>query len=160
MPEPADVGSAIPSPPEPEIHQIPSTRRGAGRVLVAVYAVFAIAATSRAGVQLVTKFSDARLAYVLSAFAAVVYVVITAALIKGTATARRVATIGIVIELIGVLVVGAFSYVDSAVFPRATVWSHFGEGYGFVPLLLPILGLWFLRRSNAARSSAARSAVR
>jgi hypothetical protein len=46
------------------------------------------------------------------------------------------------------------------VFPRATVWSHFGEGYGFVPLLLPILGLWFLRRSNAARSSAARSAVR
>jgi len=118
-------------------------------MLVAVYAVFAIAATSRAGVQLATKFSEARLAYLLSAFAALVYVVITIALIKGSRAARRVAAICIVIELIGVLAVGTFSYLDATVFPRATVWSHFGAGYGFIPLVLPVLGLWFLRRSKA-----------
>jgi hypothetical protein len=125
----------------------PSTRHGAGRVLLAVYAIFAIAASSRALVQLFSRYSEAPLAYSLSAFAAVVYVVITVALIKGTPAALRIATIGILIELVGVLVVGTLSLVDSAAFPKATVWSVFGMGYAFVPLVLPVLGLWFLRRN-------------
>jgi hypothetical protein len=54
-------------------------RSGAGRVLVAVYGTFALAAGARAAVQLSTKFSVAPVAYLLSAFAAVVYIVATAA---------------------------------------------------------------------------------
>ena len=49
-------------------------------------------------------------------------------------------------ELVGVLAVGALSYAVPAAFPDKTVWSHFGSGYGFVPLVLPVLGLWWLRR--------------
>ena len=52
-----------------------STSRGFGRVLVAVYGLFALAATARSAVQIATKFHEAPLAYLLSAFAAVVYVV-------------------------------------------------------------------------------------
>lgn len=121
-----------------------STASGPGRVLVAVYGVFALAATARASVQLLRDWHEAPLAYALSAVAAAVYVVATVALARG---ARRLATVAVVVELVGVLVVGAFSLADPAAFPRATVWSGFGSGYGYVPLVLPVLGLAWLRRS-------------
>ena len=121
-----------------------STRSGPGKVLVAVYGVFALAACARAGVQIATRFDEAPLAYLLSAFAGVIYVVATIMLARGTRTSRKVATVAIVVELVGVLTVGTLSVLDPEAFPRATVWSVYGIGYGFVPLLLPILGLWWL----------------
>lgn len=121
---------------------------GPGRVLIAVYGLFAIAATSRAGVQLATRYHEAPIAYLLSALAGLIYLVATITLALGTRASRRVALTAIVIELIGVLTIGTLSIVDPEAFPRATVWSRFGSGYGFVPLILPILGLWWLRRSS------------
>ncbi|GGO25868.1 hypothetical protein [Microbispora bryophytorum] len=116
---------------------------GPGRVLVAVYGIFALAATSRAAVQIATRFAEAPLAYALSAFAGVVYIVLTVALARN---ARRVAVAACLVELAGVLVVGTLSLADSAAFPEATVWSGYGSGYGFVPLALPVIGLlWLLR---------------
>ncbi len=125
-----------------------ATRHGPGRSLIAVYGVFALAATARAGVQIATKFSDAPIAYVLSAVAAVIYCAATFALAKATKVSRRVATVAICVELIGVLAIGAFSYAVPDDFPDATVWSHFGQGYGFVPVVLPVLGLLWLRRTS------------
>lgn len=120
-----------------------AVRSGPGRVLVALYGVFALAATSRAGVQIATRFAEAPLAYLLSAFAAVVYIVLTVALARG---ARRVAVAACLVELAGVLVVGTLSLADPAAFPHPTVWSGYGSGYGFVPLVLPVVGLvWLLR---------------
>jgi cytochrome bd-type quinol oxidase subunit 2 len=127
------------------------TRSGPGRLLIAVYAVFALAATARSAVQIATKFHEAPLAYLLSAFAAVVYIVATVCLARGNRTSRRVATVSIVVELVGVLVVGTLSIVDPQAFPDATVWSGYGRGYGFVPLVLPALGLWWLRRTARDR---------
>ena len=99
-----------------------------------------------------TRFSEAPVAYLLSAFAGVIYVVATIMLARGTRTSRKVATVAILIELMGVLTVGTLSVLDPEAFPRATVWSIYGIGYGFVPLLLPILGLWWLwaTRTRAA----------
>lgn len=127
---------------------IPRTSSGPGRVLIAVYAVFALAATARAGWQLVTRFSEAPVAYLLSALAAAVYIVATVTLARGTRTSRRVALVAISVELLGVLVVGTLSLLDPQAFPRATVWSDFGMGYGFVPLVLPVLGLLWLWRTR------------
>ena len=122
-----------------------ATRSGPGRLLIAVYAIFALSATARSGVQLATKFDEAPLAYLLSAFAAVVYIVATIGLARGSGTSRTVATVSITTELIGVLAIGTFSLVDKDAFPHATVWSGYGRGYGFVPLVLPVLGLLWLR---------------
>ncbi|WBQ05917.1 hypothetical protein [Kribbella sp. CA-293567] len=124
-----------------------ATKHGPGRILIAVYGVFALAATARAGVQIATRFSEAPIAYSLSAVAAVIYCAATFALAKATVISRRVALVAILIELAGVLVIGSFSYAVPADFPRATVWSHFGQGYGYVPLVLPVLGLLWLRRT-------------
>jgi len=125
-----------------------ATRHGPGRILILVYGVFALAATSRAGVQIATKFDEAPLAYILSAVAAVIYCAATFALARATVVSRKVATAAIAIELAGVIGIGAFSYAVPDDFPDATVWSHFGQGYGFVPLVLPILGLLWLRRTR------------
>lgn len=125
-----------------------ATKHGPGRILIAVYGVFALAATARAGVQIATKFSDAPIAYLLSAVAAIIYCAATFALAKATAVSRKVATTAIAIELVGVIAVGIFSYAAPDDFPDATVWSHFGQGYGFVPLVLPVLGLLWLRRTR------------
>jgi len=132
------------------------TNSGPGRILVAVYAVFALSASARAAVQLLTQFSQAPLAYLLSAVAAAIYVVATFSLARGTAAARPWATAAIVIELVGVLAVGTLSVLDPAAFPRATVWSVYGIGYGFVPLVLPVLGLLWLRRTRPGLGSSPR----
>jgi hypothetical protein len=125
------------------------TSHGFGRVLVAVYAVFALAASARSVFQLATKAGDAPFAYSMSAFAGLVYVVATVALARSL---RGLALLTISIELVGVLVTGLLSLVDDSLFPDQTVWSGFGEGYGFVPLVLPLVGLWWLRRTSSGQS--------
>lgn len=127
----------------------PTLGGGPGRVLVAVYAVFAIAATSRAAVQIATRFAEAPLAYLLSAFAALVYIVLTVALARGH---RRLAFLACGIELAGVLIVGTLSLLDPEAFPHATVWSGYGSGYLFIPLVLPIIGLAWLLRHRTRRT--------
>jgi hypothetical protein len=126
------------------------TSSGAGRALVAVYGLFALAATARAGVQLATRFDEAPVAYLLSALAGVVYIVATVTLARGDRASRRIAWVAIGLELVGVLTIGTLSVLDPAAFPRATVWSVYGIGYGFVPLVLPVLGLLWLARTRTA----------
>ena len=136
---------------ESRSHSVPDRRSGPGRVLIAVYAIFALAATARAGVQLATQFHEAPVAYVLSAFAAVVYIVATVSLARKGIGGWKVARIACLTELVGVLVIGTASLAFSADFPKATVWSWYGAGYGFVPLVLPVLGLLWLKRTRPGR---------
>lgn len=127
------------------------TSNGPGRPLVVVYAVFAISSCARAGSQLVTSFDEAPLAYSLSALAAVVYVVATLALARDR---PRLALVAVAVEMVGVVVVGTASLLAPDAFPQATVWSQYGLGYAFVPLVLPVLGLLWLRRQRAGRLTA------
>ena len=119
---------------------------GIGRVLVIVYAIMALAATGRSVVQIIRRFDEAPLAYSLSALAAVVYILATLALVfsrrRGWYT---VAWVSISFELTGVLVVGILSLAVPSWFGHDSVWSYFGMGYVFIPLVLPVLGLWWLR---------------
>jgi hypothetical protein len=152
MSEPMASPGPTASPPR-------STRTGPGRVLIAVYALFALSASARAGVQIATKFHNAPVAYLLSAFAAVVYILATVTLAVGTPTARRIAVVSCSVELVGVLAVGTWSLADPATFPDATVWSGYGSGYGFVPLVLPVFGLLWLRRWNRGARQGAEDVV-
>jgi hypothetical protein len=129
------------------------TSTGAGRILVAVYAILALAATGRSFYQIVSKFDEAPVAYSLSALAAVVYIVATIALVAPGEMWRRVALATIGFELVGVLVVGTMSVVVPGLFGHPSVWSWFGSGYLFIPLVLPIVGLVYLTRRGPARVS-------
>jgi hypothetical protein len=126
---------------------------GIGRLLIAAYAVLALAATGRAGYELAAKFDQAPLPYALSAMSALIYIVATIALARSTSGWRKVAYVAVIIELTGVVVIGAASFIWPEVFTFGgkqikTVWSYFGIAYGFVPLVLPILGLLWLGKSK------------
>ena len=117
---------------------------GEGRVLVSVYAVFALAALGRGSYELATKFLDAPIAYSFSIIAAAIYIVAVVAIVRGS---RKVAKITIYTEFALVLVIGLLSLIDPAGFEGKSLWSQFGLHYGLVPLLLPIWGIWWLKRA-------------
>jgi len=133
-----------------------SRMTGVGRVLVIVYAVMALAATGRSFVQIVRRFDEAPLAYSLSALAAIVYIIATLGLVlahrRGWYT---IAWVAIIFELVGVLVVGTLSLVVPELFQHDSVWSVFGRGYLFIPLVLPAFGIWWLRTHRPASARAA-----
>jgi hypothetical protein len=126
----------------------PSRPLGVGRLLILVYAVFAISSTARASFQIITKFEDAPLAYSLSLLSAVVYVLATVSLARSGPTWQKVAVYSVIFELVGVLTIGALSFVAPELFDHASVWSGFGSGYGYLPLVLPVLGLIWIRKVN------------
>ncbi|MEU3753937.1 hypothetical protein AB0H17_14395 [Streptomyces olivoreticuli] len=131
--------------------------QGPGRLLVWLYGVFTVAAASRSIVQMILDFGRAPLAYVLSAVAAVVYAFITYSLVRGGPAARRAALVCCGAELAGVLVVGTWTLVAPSAFPDATVWSDYGMGYLFIPVILPVTAMMWLRRapSGAGRTGEA-----
>lgn len=124
---------------------------GPGRLLIAVYGVFALSATARASYQLITKFEEAPLAYSLSAVSAFVYIIATIALARGEKS-RTLAWLTVGFELVGVVTVGLLSILLPELFAHPSVWSGFGSGYAFIPLLLPILGLAWLWRERAGNN--------
>ncbi|MFD3824247.1 hypothetical protein [Streptomyces sp. NPDC058625] len=121
---------------------------GPGLLLVWLYGVMVVGAVSRSAYQIATEFDRAPLAYSLSAIAGVVYGFITYTLVRGGETARRAALVCCAAELVGVLTVGTWTLVDPSAFPDATVWSDYGMGYLFIPVLLPLTALYWLRKAR------------
>ena len=121
---------------------------GVGRLLILIYAVFAVSSTARASFQVVTKFEEAPLAYSLSLLSALVYILATVSLARSGTNWNKVAVAAVVFELVGVLSVGTLSFVAPELFDHASVWSGFGSGYGYLPLVLPILGLIWIRKAR------------
>lgn len=136
--------SGDPSPPRRRVD-------GVGALLAAVYALFAVAAGARSLYQITTKLDEAPLAYLLSAAAAVIYLVAAIAFSRPSRVSYRLAVAALVVELAGVLVVGTVSVIWPEDFPDQTVWSDFGAGYGFIPLVLPVAGLIWLTRARTRR---------
>jgi hypothetical protein len=122
---------------------------GPGMLLVWLYGVMVVGAVSRSAVQISTDFGRAPLAYSLSAVAGVVYGFITYSLVRGGETARRAAFVCCAAELLGVLTVGTWTLADPSAFPDATVWSDYGMGYLFIPVLLPLSAMYWLREARS-----------
>jgi len=121
---------------------------GPGMLLVWFYGVMVVGAVSRSVFQIATEFDRAPLAYSLSAVAGVVYGFITYSLVRGGETARKAALVCCAAELAGVLIVGTWTLVEPSAFTDATVWSYLGRDYLFIPVILPVTGMIWLRRSR------------
>ncbi|MFB7593439.1 hypothetical protein [Streptomyces sp. NPDC056160] len=128
---------------------------GPGILLVWLYGVMVVGAVSRSVYQIATDFDRAPLAYSLSAVAGVVYGFITYSLVRGGERARRAALVCCAAELVGVLTVGTWTLVEPSAFPDATVWSDYGMGYVFIPVLLPLSALYWLRKARRQAPAAA-----
>ncbi len=121
---------------------------GVGRLLILVYAVFAISSTARASFQVITKFDEAPVSYSLSLLSALVYILATVSLAKSGPTWKTIALASVIFELIGVLTIGVISLLAPELFVHPSIWSGFGSGYGYLPLVLPVLGLLWIRKTN------------
>lgn len=119
-------------------------------LLMVVYSVLGLASAGRATVQIAEKFHEAPVAYTVSAVSAVLYIVIAFALWRRW---EKVALVGSAFELAGVLIVGTLGYVNSELWPDETVWTGYGSGYGWVPLVLPIAALFFLVKGRQRRAT-------
>lgn len=131
------------------------TKSGQGPhlVLLAVYALFVLAAGARSIVQLATRFDVAPVAYVLSLVAALTYVAGWFGIRRAAHGRPGLARVMLWVELAGVAVVGTLSLIRRDWFPDATVWSDYGRGYGWVPAVLPIAGLIWLHRAALPRAA-------
>jgi len=130
----------------------PGTRSGPHQVLLLVYALFTLAAGARSGVQLAVDPGRAPVAYALSVVAALTYALGWVAIRRASVGRTGFARWMLWVELGGVVVVGVLSLVRRDWFAEPSVWSDFGIGYGFVPLVLPVTGLLWLRRQAPGRS--------
>jgi len=128
-----------------------TSRSGAHQVLLAVYAVFALSAGARAGVQLATKAGEAPVAYTLSLLAAITYALGWVGIRRASQGRTAFASWMLWVELTGVLTVGTLSLLQRDWFPDASVWSDYGLDYGLVPAVLPIAGLVWLRTRDPVR---------
>jgi hypothetical protein len=143
------------SAPAPRVQTGRRSQRlsGLGKILITVYLVLAIAATARSVFQIIRKFDEAPLAYSLSAVSGVVYILASVALIKRFGAWRVTAWVTLIFEFVGVVVVGTLSLTHPELFAHASVWSEYGKGYVFIPLVLPILGMiWLAREGKGARA--------
>ncbi|BBC97092.1 MULTISPECIES: hypothetical protein [Actinomycetes] len=122
---------------------------GPGMLLVWFYGVMVVGAVSRSVYQIATDFGRAPLAYALSAVAGLIYAFITYTLVRGGDVARRAALLCCGVELAGVLLVGTWTVVDPSAFPDSTVWSDYGMGYVFIPVLLPVSAMYWLRKARS-----------
>ena len=137
-----------------------TTRSGAHQVLLLVYAIFTLSAGARAVVQLLTKADHAPIAYSLSLLAAVTYALGWVAIRQASQGRTAFASRMLWVELAGVLTVGTLSLLERGWFPDASVWSDYGIDYGFVPAVLPVSGLFWLRAQDPRRNAGVPTAFR
>lgn len=133
---------------------MPEPRSGAHQVLLTCYALFVLAAGARSAVQLATDASRAPISYTLSAVAALTYAAGWVAIRRASVGRTGFAGVMLWVEVLGVFTVGTLSLARRDWFPDASVWSDYGIGYGFVPAVLPVAGLlWLRRQRRTARST-------
>jgi integral membrane protein len=137
-----------------------TSRSGAHQVLLLVYAVFTLSAGARAVYQLATKADEAPIAYSLALVAAVTYALGWVAIRRASEGRTAFASRMLWIELAGVVTVGTLSLLVQDWFPDSSVWSDYGIDYGFVPVVLPVAGLLWLRAQDPDRKAGAAAAFR
>ena len=125
--------------------------RGDAQVaLLAAYSLLALAAVGRSTYELIFKFNEAPVAYSLSTFAALVYLIAVWAIWRGDRVGIIVGRIACTFELVGVLTVGTLTVLGNDAFDVGTVWSYYGRDYGWLPLFVPALALWWLFKQDAS----------
>ncbi len=115
-----------------------------GYILGVSYPLLALSTGARSVFQLFLRDDlVSLLPPLLSAFAAVCYMLAAIGFFLKRRWAWRLSVTMLCLETVMVVVIGTLSFAMPHVIGH-TVWRHFGVDYGFFPLLQPILGLIYL----------------
>lgn len=110
--------------------------------LALLYIFWAVALCSRAAWQYTTRSGNIWPTH-LSLLAGCIYIAIAVWAWRGQ---RRALQVGLISELAGVVLVSIGEHIWPL--PYASAWSSFGVGYLWMPILLPLLGLFHLHRQQ------------
>lgn len=114
-----------------------------GYVLGISYPLLALSTGARGLYQLFFRDDLTKLGPALSVLTAVLYVIAAIGFFKRTSRWWRIAVAALAVETALVLVIGALSFIAPDLI-GSTAWRHFGQDYGFFPLIQPLLGLVYL----------------
>lgn len=124
---------------------------GGGRVVMAVFWVFAIYFTYTSFVDFVTFSNQPIGPRVLSLIAALGYVLIAAAITHNGRRMRIIGWTALLVELAGVLSTGIIGLGVADIGAIRNTWANFGAGYYYAPLILPVIGLVWIWFTNPRR---------
>jgi hypothetical protein len=123
---------------------------GTSDTLAFFYGLWAFSALGRAVYQYIWKHPVNFMPTHISTFVGVLYIAIIIGLRRRSPRAWWTTLALLCVELSGVLLVGTIDVVWHP-FAYASVWSGYGIGYFFMPLVLPFVGLtWLLRKETRA----------
>lgn len=131
------------------------TRRpayGLGRLVLLAYGVVAALIFVREVARLADLGQAAPLSAALSVVATLLYVVTAVAVAHNGRRMRKVAWVCTLAGLVGALGGGIVTLLAPGLVAARTVWSGFGEGYWYAPLLLPLVAAFWLWWSRPGRS--------
>jgi hypothetical protein len=114
-----------------------------GYILGISYPLLALSTGARGLYQLFLRDDLAKLGPALSVLTAVLYMVAAIGFFKRTARWWRISVGALTVETILVLVIGTLSFIIPDALAH-TAWRHYGQDYGFFPLIQPLLGLIYL----------------
>ncbi len=114
-----------------------------GYILGISYPLLALSTGVRGLYQLFLRDDLAKLGPALSMLTAVLYLVAAVGFFKRTLRWWRIAVAALAAETVLVLAVGVLSFVLPDLI-GSTAWRHFGQDYGYFPLIQPLLGLIYL----------------
>lgn len=116
----------------------------AGYILAVSYPVLALSTGARALYQLAFRDDITNIVPVLmTGVAALCYLIAAVGFAVRRPTWWWVSVITLSFELVMVVIVGTISLLDPEAVGR-TVWRHYGEDYGYFPLIQPFVGLAWL----------------
>jgi hypothetical protein len=130
---------------------IRQTTETAPHALTLLYGLWAVAALSRAVYQYLFRHPESFVPTHISAFVGVLYLLILLGLRRRGPRVWWATLALLAVELGGVLIVGMVDLVWRP-FPYATVWSGLGAGYLYIPLFLPVVGIWWMLQRNTRAS--------
>lgn len=124
---------------------------GLGRIVMALFWFFGVITTIPAVVSLIRDQQDPLGPRLVAVLAGIVYLLAAIGITHNGHRMRLLAWGSMAAALVGPLVVGLLGLGMARSSPVVSAWADFGAFYWYFPLLLPLIGLVWLWRSDPRR---------
>ena len=124
---------------------------GLGRIVMLIFWLFGLFTTIPAVIYLIRETQMPIGPRLVAVLAGVTYLLVALGITHNGKKMRIMAWAALVASLVGPFVMGLFELGIEQVSAVPSAWARFGAYYWYVPLVLPVIGLVWMWRSNPRR---------